>query len=112
MQIFHRESFGPVLFMSEFDTDEEAISQANDTDFSLCASVFSRNILRAMDMAKRIRTGSCHINGPTVYIEAPLPNGGIGGSSGYGRFGGLAGIEEFTERQIVSMARPGMKYSF
>lgn len=112
MQIFHRESFGPVVFVSEFDTDEEAVSQANDTEFSLCASIFSRNILRAMDMAKRIRTGSCHINGPTVYIEAPLPNGGIGGSSGYGRFGGLAGIEEFTERQIVSMARPGMKYSF
>lgn len=112
MHIFHQETFGPVFFMSEFDRDEDAVAQANDSDFSLCASVFSRDIMRAMDTAKQIRAGSCHINGPTVYIEAPLPNGGVGGSSGYGRFGGVAGIEEFTERQIVSLARPGMKYGF
>ncbi|KAJ5113856.1 hypothetical protein N7456_002390 [Penicillium angulare] len=112
MDLFSKESFGPILFISEFDNDEDAISQANDSEFSLCASVFSRDVLRAMDMAKQIRTGSCHVNGPTVYIEAPLPNGGIGGASGYGRFGGIAGIEEFTERQIVSLARPGMKYAF
>lgn len=112
MDLFHRETFGPVVFVSEFDTDDEAVAQANDSEFSLCASVFSRDVLRAMDTAKRIRTGSCHINGPTVYIEAPLPNGGIGGASGYGRFGGVAGIEEFTERQIVSLARPGIKYAF
>jgi len=112
MDIFHQETFGPVVFLSEFDTDEDAIAQANDSEFSLCASVFSRDVLRAMGMAKRIRTGSCHVNGPTVYIEAPLPNGGVGGASGYGRFGGVAGIEEFTERQIVSLVSPGMKYTF
>lgn len=112
MDLFRKESFGPVLFVSEFDTDEEAISQANDSEFSLCASVFSRDVLRAMDMAKQIRAGSCHVNGPTVYIEASLPNGGVGGASGYGRFGGIAGIEEFTERQIVSLAKPGMNYLF
>ncbi|KAJ5272584.1 hypothetical protein N7478_007709 [Penicillium angulare] len=112
MDLFSKESFGPILFISEFDDDADAILQANDSAFSLCASLFSQDVLRAMDMAKQIRTGSCHVNGPTVYIEASLPNGGIGGASGYGRFGGIAGIEEFTERQIVSLARPGMKYVF
>jgi len=112
MDIFHKEAFGPTLLLSEFDTDEEAVAQANNTEFSLCASVFSKDIMRAMDVARQIRAGSCHINGPTVYVEAPLPNGGTGGSSGYGRFGGMAGVEEFTERKIITLAKPGMRFAF
>ncbi|KAL1858075.1 hypothetical protein VTK73DRAFT_7964 [Phialemonium thermophilum] len=112
MALYHQESFGPVLVLIEFGTDEEAVALANDSDFSLCASVFSRDITKALDLSRKIRAGSCHINGPTVYIEATLPNGGVGGSSGYGRFGGMAGVEEFTERKIISLARPGMKYAF
>ncbi|KAL2289468.1 hypothetical protein FJTKL_01742 [Diaporthe vaccinii] len=112
MDVFHKESFGPILCLFEFDTEDEAIESANNSDFSLCASVFSRDIMRALDVARRIRAGSCHVNGPTVYIEATLPNGGVGGSSGYGRFGGIAGVEEFTERKIISLAAPGQKYDF
>lgn len=112
MDVFHKESFGPILCLFEFDTEEEAIASANDSDFSLCASVFSRDVMRALDVARRVRAGSCHVNGPTVYIEATLPNGGVGGSSGYGRFGGIAGVEEFTERKIISLASPGQKYNF
>jgi acyl-CoA reductase-like NAD-dependent aldehyde dehydrogenase len=112
MDIAHREVFGPVMILSEFGTDEEAIASANDSEFSLCASVFSRDVMRALDVAKQVRAGSCHVNGPTVYVEATLPNGGTGGSSGYGRFGGIAGVEEFTERKIVTLAKPGMKYAF
>ncbi|KAK3944339.1 salicylaldehyde dehydrogenase [Diplogelasinospora grovesii] len=112
MNIAHREVFGPVMILSEFGTDEEAIASANDSEFSLCASVFSRDVMRALDVAKQVRAGSCHVNGPTVYVEATLPNGGTGGSSGYGRFGGIAGVEEFTERKIVTLAKPGMKYAF
>lgn len=111
MDVFHKESFGPILCLFEFDTDEEAIASANNSDFSLCASVFSRDIMRGLDVARRVRAGSCHVNGPTVYIEATLPNGGVGGSSGYGRFGGIAGVEEFTERKIISLASPGQKYN-
>jgi len=51
------------------------------------------------------------MNGPTVYIEATLANGGTGGNSGYGRFGGIAGAEEFTERKIISLVKQGMRYS-
>lgn len=112
MDIFSKESFGPVLCLFEFDTDDEAIQRANDSEYSLCASVFSRDVLRALDVAREVRAGSCHVNGPTVYTEPTLPNGGVGGSSGYGRFGGIAGVDEFTERRMVSLVKPGQKYPF
>lgn len=112
MPIFQHETFGPVICISESSSDDEAVDLANNSEFSLSASVFSRDVMRALSVAKRVRAGSCHVNGPTVYIEAPLPNGGTGGSSGYGRFGGMAGVEEFTERKIVSLAQPGLKYAF
>ncbi|KAJ9612040.1 hypothetical protein H2200_003635 [Cladophialophora chaetospira] len=112
MQIFQEESFGPLIVISEAGSEQEAIELANDSDFSLCASVFSQDVLRAMEVAKQVRTGSCHIYGPTVYIEATLPNGGTGGASGYGRFGGVAGVEEFTERKIISLVKPGLRYTF
>lgn len=110
MSIFQDESFGPVLCICRVDSEEEAIEMANDTEYTLCASVFTTDILRGMEIASQIRAGSCHINGPTVYIEPPLPNGGIGGRSGYGRFGGIAGVEEFTERKIVTLVKSGMKH--
>ncbi|KAI6081824.1 hypothetical protein F4821DRAFT_248478 [Hypoxylon rubiginosum] len=68
-------------------------------------------ILDDANLDDAVEAGSCHINGPTVYIEATLPNGGIGGSSGYGRFGGIAGVYEFTEPKIIS-GKSGMKYAF
>ncbi|KAL1969459.1 hypothetical protein VTN77DRAFT_8897 [Rasamsonia byssochlamydoides] len=110
MAIFRDESFGPVLCITRADSAEEAVNLANDSEYSLCASVFTRDVLRGMELAQQIRAGSCHVNGPTVYIEPTLPNGGTGGRSGYGRFGGMAGVEEFTERKIVSLVKPGMKY--
>ncbi|KAH8886224.1 aldehyde dehydrogenase [Thozetella sp. PMI_491] len=112
MDVFHKESFGPILCLTQFSMDQQAIALANNSEFSLCASVFSRDVMRALDVAREVRAGSCHINGPTVYIEATLPNGGTGGASGYGRFGGMAGVEEFTERKILSLAKPGQKYMF
>jgi len=112
MEISKEESFGPIMCLYRVSSDEEAIEVANSSEFTLCSSVFSRDVLRAMGVAKQVRAGSCHINGPTVYIEAPLPNGGTGGRSGYGRFGGMAGVEEFTERKILTLGQPGMRYPF
>ncbi|KAK4182505.1 aldehyde dehydrogenase domain-containing protein [Podospora australis] len=109
MDIAHKETFGPVMILSEFDTDQEAVDTANDSEFSLCGSVFTRDTMKALDVARRLRLGACHINGPTLYVESTLPSGGTGGSSGYGRFGGIAGVEEFTERKIITLAKPGMK---
>ncbi|KAK3340027.1 Aldehyde/histidinol dehydrogenase [Neurospora tetraspora] len=112
MDIAKKESFGPVIILSEFETDEEAVALANDSEFSLCASVFSTDVVRALDIARQVRAGACHINGPTVYVEATLPQGGTGGSSGYGRFGGMARVEAFTERKIVTLATSKLMYAF
>lgn len=112
MDIAKKESFGPIIILSKFDTDEEAVALANDSEFSLCASVFSVDVVRALDIARQVRAGACHINGPTVYVEATLPQGGTGGSSGYGRFGGMPGIEAFTERKIVTLATSKLRYAF
>ena len=82
--------------------DEEAVRVANDTEYGLSSAVFSRDINRAIAMAKRIESGICHINGPTVQDEAQMPFGGVKGS-GYGRFGGRAGISEFTDLRWITI---------
>ncbi|KAI0199276.1 aldehyde dehydrogenase domain-containing protein [Astrocystis sublimbata] len=110
MEIFQRESFGPLVCLTSFTTDDEAIELANDSDYSLSAAVFSKDIMRALDVARQVRAGSCHINNPSLYIASGTPNGGVGGSSGYGRFGGMAGVQEFTEPKIMSLGRSGVKY--
>jgi acyl-CoA reductase-like NAD-dependent aldehyde dehydrogenase len=80
---------------------------ANDTEYGLSAAAFGKDIMRAVAVAKRIRSGICHINGPTVQDEAQMPFGGVG-ASGYGRFGGKAAIDFFTEiRWITISGEPG-----
>ncbi|GAW22642.1 hypothetical protein ANO14919_121840 [Xylariales sp. No.14919] len=110
MEIFQRESFGPLVCLTTFTTDDEAIELANNSEYSLSASVFSKDIMRALEVARQVRAGSCHINTPSVHIAAGTPNGGVGGSSGYGRFGGMAGVLEFTELKIMSLGKSGVKY--
>ena len=107
MRIYAEESFGPVVCIIRTRGDEEAVSAANDTEYGLSSAIFSRNIARALKLAKRIQSGMCHINGSTVHDEAQMPFGGLKGS-GYGRFGGRAGINEFTDlRWITIETEPG-----
>lgn len=110
MDVFYKEAFGPILCITRVENIEKAVEAANDTDFTLCASVFTKDISLAMNVARQIRSGSSHINGPTLYIEATLPNGGVGGSSGYGRFGGVHGIDEFVDKRNMTIQGPGVKY--
>ncbi|KAH8655286.1 salicylaldehyde dehydrogenase [Xylariales sp. PMI_506] len=109
MDIYYQESFGPVVSLFEFETNEEAIRLANDTEYGLVSSVFSDNITEALAVARKIRSGSCHINGATVHDEPHLPLGGQK-ASGYGRFGGSACINEFTEDRVVTIVPPGHFY--
>jgi vanillin dehydrogenase len=102
MKIYHEESFGPVASVIRVTGDEEAIRVANDTPYGLTAAVFSRDIPRALAIARRVQTGMCHINGATVHDEAQMPFGGSK-ESGYGRFGGRAGIEQFTELRWITI---------
>jgi len=102
MEIYHEESFGPVKGIVRVTGDEAAIACANDNPFGLASAVFSRDTARAWNVAQRIEAGICHINGPTVHDEAQMPFGGVK-ESGFGRFGGRAGIEAFTELRWITM---------
>jgi acyl-CoA reductase-like NAD-dependent aldehyde dehydrogenase len=102
MRIYHEESFGPVVIVVPVDDDEEAIRVANDTEYGLAAAVFGQDLDRAYGVAARIESGICHINGPTVADEPQMPFGGVKGS-GFGRFGGKAGIAEFTELRWITI---------
>ena len=102
MRLYREESFGPVVAVIRVKDEEAAISAANDSDYGLSAAVFSSDIARALTVAKRIQSGICHINGPTVHDEAQMPFGGVK-ASGYGRFGGQAGIAEFTDLRWITI---------
>ncbi|KAJ5151193.1 uncharacterized protein N7482_010445 [Penicillium canariense] len=106
MDLYQQESFGPVVTLFEFDTIDEAVTLANDTEYGLVASVFGTDILQALKVARRIKSGSCHINGPTVHDEPHLPLGGQK-ASGYGKFGGNACINEFTEDRVITIVGEG-----
>jgi acyl-CoA reductase-like NAD-dependent aldehyde dehydrogenase len=107
MKLFREESFGPVVAIIRARDETHAIALANDTEYGLSAAVFTRDTARGLRVARQIKSGICHINGPTVHDEAQMPFGGVKGS-GYGRFGGKAGIDVFTElRWITIETQPG-----
>lgn len=107
MKLFRDESFGPVVGVIRARDEDHAIALANDTEYGLSAAVFTRDTARGLRVARQIRSGICHVNGPTVHDEAQMPFGGVG-ASGYGRFGGKAGIDSFTELRWITMeTQPG-----
>ncbi len=109
MRIYYEESFGPVASVIRVADEEEAVSVANDTEYGLAAAVFGRDIARALKVAQKIESGICHINAPTIHDEAQMPFGGIK-ASGYGRFGGRAGIDEFTELRWITIQTEPQTY--
>ena len=111
MRIYSEESFGPVKPIIRVNGVDEAVRVANDTEYGLSAAVFSRDIVRALGVAKRIQSGICHINAPTVHDEGQMPFGGTK-SSGYGRFGGKAAIDEFTELRWITIQTGPHPYPF
>jgi acyl-CoA reductase-like NAD-dependent aldehyde dehydrogenase len=107
MKLFRDESFGPVVGIIRARDEAHAIDLANDTAYGLSSAVFTRDTARGLRVARQIQSGICHINGPTVHDEAQMPFGGTK-ASGYGRFGGKAGIDSFTElRWITIETQPG-----
>jgi acyl-CoA reductase-like NAD-dependent aldehyde dehydrogenase len=107
MAIYSEESFGPVVGLIRAKDEADAIRLANDSAYGLSAAVFTRDAARGLRAARQIRSGICHVNGPTVHDEPQMPFGGLG-ASGYGRFGGKAGIDQFTElRWITIETQPG-----
>jgi vanillin dehydrogenase len=111
MQLFREESFGPQVSITRVKTVDEAVALANDTEYGLSAAVFTRDLVKGIEVAKRIDTGICHVNSPTVQDEAQMPFGGVK-NSGYGRFGGKAGIHEFTELRWITVQIGPRHYPF
>lgn len=94
MRIAQEEIFGPVLTVSSFTDDQEAVAIANNSVFGLSGSVFSRDLDRALAVARRIRTGTVELNGRPAGWHAPA--GGFK-ASGLGREGGPEGFDAYVE---------------
>ncbi|MQA76187.1 MAG: aldehyde dehydrogenase family protein [Solirubrobacterales bacterium] len=109
MRIYSEESFGPVVGIIRVDGPDEAVRVANDTEYGLAAAVFGGHVPTALGLARRIESGICHVNGATVHDEAQMPFGGVK-ASGFGRFGGKAGLEEFTELRWITVQTGSRQY--
>jgi acyl-CoA reductase-like NAD-dependent aldehyde dehydrogenase len=110
MRIMREETFGPVLPVMEFDSDDEALRLANDSEYGLSASVWTRNKQRGERMARRIQAGTVMVNDVvSCYGISEAPHGGVK-SSGLGRAHGRFGLEEMVRLKYVDTDRvPGMK---
>jgi vanillin dehydrogenase len=109
MRIYHDESFGPVVGVMSVDSHDEAVRIANDTEYGLAASVFGGHVPTALDLVRQIESGIGHVNGATVHDEPQMPFGGVK-ASGFGRFGGKAAIEEFTELRWITIQQGSRHY--
>ena len=98
MRIAKEEIFGPVLAITPFDSEDEAIAIANDTPYGLAAYVQTGDAARAERVAARLRAGAVHINGAAV--EYGTPFGGYK-QSGNGREGGVMGLEDYLETKSL-----------
>ena len=100
MQISCNEVFGPAVGVSRFDSIEEAIGNANDTNYGLSAAIFTENIDWAMQFAQRVNSGNIHINWGTMWRADFMPYGGLK-ESGMGKEGPKYAVEEMTETKMV-----------
>jgi benzaldehyde dehydrogenase (NAD) len=103
MAAFEEEIFGPVASITAFDTDEEAVRLANQTEFGLSAAIISKSVGRAMAIGEQLRVGLLHINDQTVNDEVVNPFGGVGASGNGTSIGGPANWEEFTQWQWMTV---------
>jgi vanillin dehydrogenase len=106
MRIHTEEIFGPVCTVLPVAGEDEAVAVANDSPYGLTAGIVTRDVTRGLAVARRLRTGIAHVNDQSVDDDPIAPFGGLG-DSGYGRFGGRAGVEAFTDlRWITVQQRP------
>ena len=109
MPAAQQEIFGPVAPILRFESEDEAIRMANDTEYGLSSAVFTREVARAARATRRLEFGMTHVNDWPVNDE---PNTAFGGEkgSGLGRFGGRWAIEEFTTDRWVSVQETRRHY--
>ena len=100
-RILAEEVFGPVAPIAGFDTEEEGIAAANDTEYGLAAYVYTKSLDRALRVAESIESGMVGVN-RGVISDAAAPFGGIK-ESGFGREGGTEGIEEYLDTKYIAL---------
>jgi acyl-CoA reductase-like NAD-dependent aldehyde dehydrogenase len=104
MQLFTEQTFGPVAPIIVVDSPDEALIMANNSKYGLSSGILTNDFTRALDIAMRLETGMVHIGDQTVNDEPQVPFGGVK-DSGYGRFGGQAALDEFTELRWINIQR-------
>lgn len=102
MDVYYREIFGPATVLHVVDSVQEAIDLANDTEHGLTGGVISENLQEALAVADVLQTGIIHVNDQGIADEPMAPFGGIK-NSGYGKFGGQAGLDAFSELRWVTV---------
>ena len=111
MRVCQEEVFGPVVPVIVVEDEEEALRVANNSPFGLSSGIITGDFEKGLAIAERLETGMVHINDSSVHDEPQVPFGGVK-DSGWGRHGGLAAMEEFTELRWVTMQRTPRQYPF
>jgi benzaldehyde dehydrogenase (NAD) len=112
MPAWAQEVFGPVAPVVKFSTAEEAAALAAQTEYGLSLGILTRDVMRGLDLARKIPTGIVHINEQTVDDEPNVPFGGIFDSGTGTRFGGTANLDAFTETRWVTIRGDIAPYPF
>jgi betaine-aldehyde dehydrogenase len=101
-EIVQREVFGPVVTMQRFASDDEALAMANGTRYGLAASVFSKDVGRALAAAKKLEFGTVWVNEHLFPLASEMPHGGFK-ESGYGKDMSAYSMEEYTRIKHVAV---------
>ena len=106
MTLFRDETFGPVVAISRFSSEEEVIQRANDTDYGLNCSLWTKDAKRGRKVAERLQAGTINVNEgyAAAWASVDAPMGGMK-SSGLGRRHGAHGIQKYTEEQTIAVQR-------
>lgn len=110
MPVFREEIFGPVVSITAFDSDEEAISLANDSEYGLAAGIHTADVGRGMAIAERLEVGLVHVNDQPVNDDGTMPMGGRNASGNGSRHGGPANWDEFTQWQWTTVRNKAPGY--
>lgn len=111
MEVARVEMFGPVVILEEFETDEDAVRIANDSDFGLSGAVHTGDIERGMQIARKVEIGMIHINDASIHDEPIIAFGGSK-QSGFGRLNGQWSLDEFTEMKWISVNRGRRQFPY
>jgi acyl-CoA reductase-like NAD-dependent aldehyde dehydrogenase len=105
------ETFGPVLAIEVVDSADDAVARANATAYGLAAGIITSDVDRGLALAQQVEAGIVHVNDQPVGDEPQMPFGGVK-DSGWGRFGGQAAIDEFTELRWVTVQSGSHPFPF